>query len=85
MLSYYNRFASFLALNLKFSASCIFSGQKCTDWCAFWSTSAGVAVYMWVNNSGLIAMHEPYKSNNILCKNTFGVKKVWPSKVESYL
>ena len=29
-------------------------------------------------------MHEPYKSN-MSCKNTFGVKKVQPSKVESYL
>ena len=29
-------------------------------------------------------MHEPYKSNDISCKNTFDVKKVWPSKVESY-
>ena len=30
-------------------------------------------------------MYEPYKSDDISCKNTFGVKKVWPSKVESYL
>ena len=30
-------------------------------------------------------MHEPYKSDDILCKNTFGVEKVQPSKVESYL
>ena len=30
-------------------------------------------------------MHDPYKSDDILCKNTFGVKKVWPSKVEPYL
>ena len=37
------------------------------------------------NDSGPIAMHEPYKSNDILCKNTFGVKKVQPSKVELYL
>ena len=44
-----------------------------------------VASYMWVKNSGPIAMHKPYKSNNISCKNTFGVKKVWPSKVESYM
>ena len=27
-------------------------------------------------------MHEPYKSDDISCKNTFGFKKVWPSKVE---
>ena len=27
-------------------------------------------------------MHEPYKSNNISCKNTSGVKKVCPSKVD---
>ena len=40
---------------------------------------------MWVKNSGPIAMHETYKSNDISCKNTFGVKKVQPSKVESYL
>ena len=39
---------------------------------------------MWVK-SGLIAMHDPYKSDNISCKSTFGVKKVRPSKVESYL
>ena len=39
---------------------------------------------MWVNNSEPIAMHEPYKSD-ISCKSIFGVKKVWPSKVESYL
>ena len=37
------------------------------------------------NDSGPIAMHEPYKSNDILCKNTFGIKKVQPSKVELYL
>ena len=30
-------------------------------------------------------MHEPYKSDDISCKNTFGVKKVQPSKVELYL
>ena len=30
-------------------------------------------------------MHEPNKSDNILCNNILGVKKVWPSKVESYL
>ena len=27
----------------------------------------------------------PYKSDDISCKNTFGVKKERPSKVESYL
>ena len=27
-------------------------------------------------------MHKPYKSEDILCKNTFSVKKVQPSKVE---
>ena len=36
---------------------------------------------MGVKNSGLIAMHEPYKTNDISCKNTFGVKKVQPSKI----
>ena len=41
--------------------------------------------YIWVNHSGPIAMHEPYKSDDILCKNTFGVNKVQPSKVDSYL
>ena len=30
-------------------------------------------------------MHLRYKSDDISCKNTFGVKKVQPSKVESYL
>ena len=30
-------------------------------------------------------MHEPYKSDDISCKNSFGIKKVQPSKVESYL
>ena len=40
---------------------------------------------MWVNNSGPVAMDEPYKTNDISCKNTFGVKKVQSSKVESYL
>ena len=30
-------------------------------------------------------MHELYKSDDISCKNTFDVKKVQPSKVESYL
>ena len=40
---------------------------------------------MWVNSSGPIAMHEPYKSDDILCKNTCDLKKVQPSKVESYL
>ena len=27
----------------------------------------------------------PYKSDDISGKNAFGVKKAWPSKVESYL
>ena len=40
---------------------------------------------MSVKNSGVIAMHEPYKSNDISFKNIFGVKKVQPSKFESYL
>ena len=40
---------------------------------------------MWVNNSGSTAMHEPCKSDDISCKNTSGVNKVWPSKIESYL
>ena len=40
---------------------------------------------MWVNNSGDIAMHEPYKSDDMSCKYTFGVRKVLSSKVESYL
>ena len=35
-------------------------------------------------NSEPIAMHEHYKSN-ILYKNVYGVKKVWPSKEESDL
>ena len=30
-------------------------------------------------------MHEPYKNNDISCKNTFGVEKVWSNKVESYI
>ena len=30
-------------------------------------------------------MHKLYKSNDISCKNTFGVKKVRPGKLESYL
>ena len=30
-------------------------------------------------------MYKSYKSDDILCKNTFGIKKVWPSKVKSYL
>ena len=30
---------------------------------------------MRINNSGPIAIHEPYKSDDILCNNTFGVKK----------
>ena len=37
-----------------------------------------------INKSGPIAMHEPYKSNDISCNNTFSVKKVQPSEVESY-
>ena len=32
-----------------------------------------------------MAMHEPYKSDNISCKNTFGVKKMQPSKAELYV
>ena len=38
--------------------------------------------YTWVNNSGPIAVHEPYNSNDMSCKNTFSVIKLWPSKVE---
>ena len=30
-------------------------------------------------------MHEPYKSNNISCKNTFGLKKGAPNKVKLYM
>ena len=37
--------------------------------------------FVLVNKSGPIAMHKTYKSNDILCDNTLGVKKVWPSKV----
>ena len=36
---------------------------------------------MWVNNSEPIAMNKPYKSDDISCKNIFGVKKVQPSEV----
>ena len=37
------------------------------------------------NNSVPIAIHEPYKSDDISRKNTFNVKKVQPSKVELHL
>ena len=30
---------------------------------------------MLINNSGLIAVHKPYISDDISCKNTFGVKR----------
>ena len=40
---------------------------------------------MWISNYGPIAMHEPYKSDDISCRITFWVKKAQPSKVESYL
>ena len=30
---------------------------------------------MWVNNFKSITKHEHYKSDDILCKNTFGVKR----------
>ena len=40
---------------------------------------------MSVNNSGPIAMHEPYKSIDISCKTALVYKKVRTSKVESYL
>ena len=33
----------------------------------------------------LIAVRHAIQYSHISCKNTFGVKKVWPSKVESYL
>ena len=48
--------------------------ESTLEWYTFWSTSASVASYMQVKYSGLIAMHEPYKSNDITCKITFGVK-----------
>ena len=32
-----------------------------------------------------IAIHNPYKSDYMLCKNTIGIKKVQTSKVEPYL
>ena len=42
--------------------------------------------YMWVNNSERIAMHEPYKSDDISCKKHLQLyTKVRPSEVESYL
>ena len=40
---------------------------------------------MWVNKFGPIAVNEPLQSDDISSKNTFGVKKLQPSKVESYL
>ena len=43
-----------------------------------------IASSMWVKSSGLMAMHEPYKSDDISCKNTSGIRKVWPGKVWSY-
>ena len=61
------RYNAFLVLNRNFTASCIVNGRKCTDWCIFWSTSPRVASYMSVNNSGPIAMYEPYKGNDISC------------------
>ena len=41
--------------------------------------------YMWVNNSGPIAMHEPHKSDDISWKTPLVYEKVSSSKVESYL
>ena len=38
-----------------------------------------------VNNSGPIVTYEPRKSDDMSCKNTFSVKKVQPSQVESYV
>ena len=40
---------------------------------------------MSVNNFGPIAIYDPYKSDDTLCKNNTGVKKSQPSKVELYL
>ena len=40
---------------------------------------------MWVNNSGLKAMHEPYKSNDILCKTPLVYKQMQPTKEQSCL
>ena len=31
--------------------------------------------YLATCESKILAIHEPYKSNGILCKNTFGAKK----------
>ena len=55
---------------------------KCTNRDGFCRDSH---IIMWFENSGPIAMYEPRKSNDISCKNTFGVKIVSSSKVESYL
>ena len=40
-----------------------------TDVAIFWLTSEWGS-YMWVNNSEPIAMHEPYKSDDISCKTS---------------
>ena len=75
----------------------LFDGEKCVLLlCAwkpaflrsghlFWSTSTRVASNMWVKNSGLVTMHEPYKSKWYLMQKHLRHKKVQPSKVESYL
>ena len=41
--------------------------------------------YMLVNNSGPVAMHGSYKSDDITWKTPLVYKKVRSSKVESYL
>ena len=45
--------------------------RKYNDWWIFWSTSAGVAIAMWVDNSWPIAMPEPYQSTDISWKAPF--------------
>ena len=43
----------------------------------------GIAIVTYRYES--IITNKPYKGDDILYKNTFGVKMVQPSKVESYL
>ena len=47
------------------------------------STSAGVTYESMILNLAICI--QPYRSDGVLWKNTFSVKKVWPSKVQSYL
>ena len=70
-----NRFATFLnCFELKIQCK-LYSQWKKVHWLMYLLINFYRDSHMWVKTSGPIAIHYHYKSNDISCNNTFGVKK----------